>query len=152
MAFLALLIGVVLVVSAIRDTHSQLLSAILTDVPAFAVWGAAIFGIALIGFIPGLRPVSRGLLALIVVVLILHNYQALIGAFTGLAQGKTATGGTGAGTGAGGGAGGSGGGLSTGDILSGINSFLNLDFSDLNASDNHGGGSSGDLGGEQVSI
>lgn len=85
MAFLALLIGVVLLVSALRDTHGELFGALETDVPGFAVWGAAIFGVAAIGFIPGLKPVSRGLLALILTVIFVTNYKAILAGFTGLA-------------------------------------------------------------------
>lgn len=81
MAFLALLIAVVLIVSAIRNTHGELLSALGQDVPGFAVWGAAIFGLAMIGFVPGLKPVSRGLLTLVVVVIVLTNYRQIIGGF-----------------------------------------------------------------------
>lgn len=104
MAFLALLIAVVLIVSAIRNTHSQLLGALLQDVPGFAVWGAAIFGVAVIGFIPGLKPVSRGLLALVLVVIILTNYQNILAGFTGLwtTDPKQATGGGGSSSGGGG--------------------------------------------------
>lgn len=85
MAFLALLIGVVLLVSALRDTHGELFGALETDVPGFAVWGAAVFGVAAIGFIPGLKPVSRGLLALVVTVIFVTNYKAILAGFTGLA-------------------------------------------------------------------
>jgi hypothetical protein len=84
MAFLALLIGAVLIVAAIRNTHGQLLSALGQDVPGFAVWGAAIFGLAVIGFVPGLKPVSRGLLALVIVVIVLTNYRQILGGFQGV--------------------------------------------------------------------
>jgi hypothetical protein len=90
MALLALIIGAVLIVSAIRNTHGELMAAVRQDVPAFAIWGAAIFGVALIGFIPGLKPVSRGLLALLVVVIVLANYRNIIGAFQGVAYGAPA--------------------------------------------------------------
>jgi hypothetical protein len=86
-AFLALLIGSVFIVAAIRDTHGQLFAALREDVPAFAIWGAAILGVAAIGYIPGLKPVSRGLLALVVVVLILNNYRQVLGGFQGAAFG-----------------------------------------------------------------
>lgn len=89
MALIALIIGAVLIVAAIRGTHGELMTAIRQDVPAFAIWAAAIFGVAVIGFIPGLKPVSRGLLALLVVVIILGNYQKLLGAFTGVAYGSS---------------------------------------------------------------
>lgn len=83
MAFLALLIGVVLIVAALRNTHGQLLAALGQDVPGFAVWGAAIFGLAVIGFIPGLKPVSRALLTLVIVVIVLTNYRQILGGFEG---------------------------------------------------------------------
>lgn len=90
MPFLVLIIASVLLVAAVRNTHGQLLSAIKTDVPAFAIWAAAIFGVGVIGFVPGLKPVSRGLLALLIVVIVLTNYQKLLGAFTGVAFGAQA--------------------------------------------------------------
>lgn len=42
------------------------------------VWGAAVFAVGAIGWIPGLSPVSRGLLALVLVVIVLQNYQNII--------------------------------------------------------------------------
>lgn len=87
MPFLALIIAAVLIVAAIRNTQGELLSAIRQDVPAFAIWGAAIFGVAMIGFIPGLKPVSRGLLALLIVAIVLANYRNVLGAFQGVAYG-----------------------------------------------------------------
>jgi hypothetical protein len=87
MPFLALIIAAVLIVAAIRNTQGQLLTAIRQDVPAFAIWGAAIFGVAMVGFIPGLKPVSRGLLALLIVAIILANYRNVLNAFQGVAYG-----------------------------------------------------------------
>jgi hypothetical protein len=87
MAFLALVIGTVLLVAAIRDTHGNLFSALKEDVPGFAIWGAAIIALAAIGFVPGLKPVSRGLLALVLVVIILVNYKNIIAGFQGAWQG-----------------------------------------------------------------
>lgn len=81
MVLFALLIGVVLIVAAIRNSHSTLFTAIATDVPQFVVWGAAIVAVGAVGFIPGMKPVSRGLLALILVVLILQNYKSMIKGF-----------------------------------------------------------------------
>jgi len=130
MAFLALLVAVVLIVAAIRNTHTQLLGALGQDVPGFVVWGAAIFGVAVIGFIPGLKPVSRGLLALIVVVLILTNYKGILSGFTNAWQGAPAQA-------AGTPAQGSGGGF--GDLNSLGHSF-GFDFSSILGTDNAGGG------------
>lgn len=127
MAFLALLIGAVLIVAALRNTHGELFSALGKDVPGFAIWGAAIFGIAAVGFIPGLKPVSRGLLALLIVVLILTNYQQIIGGFTEAWQAAPgqASGGNGSGS-----SGGSSGGL---DWLTQIGQATGFDFSTIAA-------------------
>ena len=130
MAMIALLIGVVLVVAAIRDTHGELFTALGQDVPGFAVWAAAIFALAVIGFIPGLKPVSRGLLALVIVVIVVTNYQAILGGFQSAWQGA-----------AGQGAAGSGGqvastaGASTFDPMAMFNSFSSVDTSSLTAAD-----------------
>lgn len=78
MPLIALIIGVVLIAAAIRNTQGTLFSALSEDVPAFMVWGAAIFAVGAIGWIPGISPVSRGLLALVIVVLVMNNYQRII--------------------------------------------------------------------------
>jgi len=130
MAFLALLIAVVLIVAAIRNTHGDLLSALGQDVPGFVVWGAAIFGVAVIGFIPGLKPVSRGLLALVVVVIVLTNYKNILAGFSQAWQNAPTQ------------ASGSSASNSGGDFLSGLESLGKMggfDFSSLLGSDNSGG-------------
>jgi hypothetical protein len=78
---IALFVGVVLIVAAIRNSQSDLFTAIGTDVPPFIVWAAAIVAIGAIGFVPGLKPISKGLLALVIVVLILQNYRQVIAGF-----------------------------------------------------------------------
>lgn len=83
MIVLILFIGVILVVAAIRNTQGTLFSALQTDVPGFFIWGAAVLAVAAIGYVPGLKTASRGLLALIVVVLVLNNYQAILAGFSG---------------------------------------------------------------------
>lgn len=85
MAFLVILIGALLIVAAIRNTQGDLFSALGADIPAFGVWAAAILALALIGFVPGLKPISRGLLALVLLVIVLRNYQGIISGFQGLA-------------------------------------------------------------------
>lgn len=106
MAFLAFLIAVVLIVVAIRGTQGTLFSALMQDVPGFAVWAAAIFALALIGFAPGLKPVSRGLLALVILVIVLHNYPAILASFQGVTKDPTGAASSG----------GKGGGLGLGDV------------------------------------
>ena len=87
MPLFALFIGAILVVAAIRDTQGQLFSALSIDAPAYVTWGTAIVLIGSIGFVPGLKPISRGLLVLILVVLVLRNYSNVISGFNNAWQG-----------------------------------------------------------------
>ncbi len=86
MILVVLLIGIILVVVAIRNTQGALFSALAADVPAYIVWAAAIIALGAIGWIPGLKPVSRGLLALVLVVIVLQNYQAILAGFQAVAS------------------------------------------------------------------
>jgi hypothetical protein len=83
MAFIAVLIGAILIVAAIRNSHKALFSALGQDVPGYVVWAAAILAIGVIGWIPGLSPLSRGLLALVILVIVLNNYKGIITGFEG---------------------------------------------------------------------
>jgi hypothetical protein len=83
MILVALLIGTILIVAAVRNSQGALFAALGEDVPAFVVWAAAIFAVGAIGFVPGLKPVSRGLLILIITVLILRNYKQIFTGFEG---------------------------------------------------------------------
>ena len=82
MILVALVIGLVLVVAAIRNSYTTLFSAIGTDAPGFAVWAAAVVFVGALGFIPAFRTPSRALLALVLIVIVINNYQAV---FSGLA-------------------------------------------------------------------
>jgi hypothetical protein len=84
MILIALFIGVIIIVAAFRNSQGALFSALYQDVPGFMVWAAAIFAIGAVGFIPGLKPVSRGLLALVITVIILNNYKNVIKGFEDL--------------------------------------------------------------------
>lgn len=86
MALFALIIGVILIVSAVRNSHAALFSALVQDVPPFVVWGAAILAIGAIGFIPGLKGISRLLLALVLIVIIVNNYQKIVAGFSNAAK------------------------------------------------------------------
>lgn len=86
MILIALVIGIVLVVAALRNTQGALFGALGTDVPGFVVWGAALFAIGALGYVPGLKPVSRGLLALVIIVIVMNNYQAVLAGFTAASQ------------------------------------------------------------------
>lgn len=81
MILFLVLIASVLIVAAIRDTQGDLFAAIRQDVSGFGTWAAALIGLGLIGFIPGLKPVSRALLGLVIVVLFVNNYQGIVSGF-----------------------------------------------------------------------
>jgi hypothetical protein len=91
MPLLALIVGTVLLISALRNTQGQLASALAQDVPQYFVWAAAIAGCGAIGFIPGLKTASRAFVALILVVIILRNYQAVVSGITNAAHGAPAS-------------------------------------------------------------
>jgi hypothetical protein len=91
MLLIALAIGVILIVAAIRNSQDALFAALKIDVPSYVTIAAAILAVGAIGYIPNLKPVSRGLLALIFVVLILRNYQQIIAGFEGVASGQAAS-------------------------------------------------------------
>ena len=82
MALFALIIGLVLIVSAVRNSQDALFSALFADVPKFMVWGFAIVAIGAIGFVPGLKPTSRLLLGLIIIVLFVNNYKQISSGFS----------------------------------------------------------------------
>lgn len=77
MAFVMLLIGALFIVVAYNDTQGTLATALEQDVPPFMAWAIAIAAICAIGFVPGLKTPSRWLLGLVLVVLLLGNYQSL---------------------------------------------------------------------------
>lgn len=81
MALIALFLAILLIVAAVRNSQGALFSALGTDVPKFVIWAAAIIAVGAIGAIPGLKPVSRILLALVVIVIIVNNYGRLTKGF-----------------------------------------------------------------------
>lgn len=93
MALVALIIGAVLIVAAFRNSQGALAAQLGADVPGFVVWAAAIVAVGVVGMIPALRPFSKGLLILVVVVLLLTNYQAILAGFSGAVR-SGQTGGT----------------------------------------------------------
>ena len=86
MVLILLIIGGILIVAAFRNSQGSLFTALYQDIPAFVVWAAAIFAIGAIGFIPGLKPVSRAILALVLTVIVLRNYQQIIAGFQNVWQ------------------------------------------------------------------
>lgn len=87
MALLLILLALVLIVAAIRDTQGDLFTALGQDVPAFLVWTLAILLVGALGYVPALRPLSRGLMALVIVALFVNNYQAITANVGALAKG-----------------------------------------------------------------
>lgn len=85
MIVILLLLGAVLLVAALRNTQAQLATALEQDVPGFLTWALAIAAIGAVGFIPGARPISRGLLALVIVVIFVTRYQAILASIRGAA-------------------------------------------------------------------
>lgn len=81
MTLFLIIIGILLIAAAVRDTQGDLFQALKQDVPSFLVWGSALVAIGAIGFVPGLKTPSRVLLALIIVVLVVNNYQKIIAGF-----------------------------------------------------------------------
>ena len=86
MPFVVLIFGTILVVAAWRNAHGQLGAALGQDVPGFLKWALALSAVAALGWVPKMAPISRALLALVLIVLLIRNYQALFAGFTNLAQ------------------------------------------------------------------
>lgn len=85
MPFVVVLVGVILVIAAFNNAHGNLGQALAQDVPGYFKWGAALAAIGALGFVPGIRTPSRWLLALVLLVIFLHNYAAIIAGFQGFA-------------------------------------------------------------------
>lgn len=72
MAFALLIIGITLIVAAVRNTQQELITLLVGDVTGpnnFLYWILAILLVGSIGYIDKLKPISVGLLALIILVL-----------------------------------------------------------------------------------
>jgi hypothetical protein len=99
MIIVILAVGLILIAAAIRNTQGQLFAALGSDLPAYVIWAAAIVAVGALGFVPGLKGPSRVLLALVIVVIILNNYQAILAGFAAVSAPRAAAGGpTGAAT------------------------------------------------------
>lgn len=81
MPLVLLAIAAILIVAAIRDTQGDLFTLLKEDVPAFGTWAAAFIAIGVLGFIPGFKPISRGLIILVMTVLFVNNYQSIVSGF-----------------------------------------------------------------------
>lgn len=73
MAFALLIIGAMLLVTSVKNTQGTLFGLLqgdLTGTNNFVFWLVAILLIGAIGYIPKLKPISNGLLALVIIVLV----------------------------------------------------------------------------------
>jgi hypothetical protein len=82
MPFVLVIIGAIIIVAAIRNTQGNLASALEQDVPNYLLWALAIVAVGGLGYVPGMRQISRWLLALVLVVLVLRNYKNLLSGFS----------------------------------------------------------------------
>lgn len=97
MPFVVLLVGAILIVTAFNNSFGTLASELESDIPGFFKWGAAIAAIVGLGYVPGLRTPSRWLLGLVLLVILLTNYNQVISGFQSfLTSGGQAAGGAGA--------------------------------------------------------
>jgi len=85
MPFAAIVIGAILLVVALRNTQGDFGDALATDFPGFFKWTMAIGFILGLGFIPGMEKPSRWLLALVALVIVLTQYNAIINGFKSFA-------------------------------------------------------------------
>lgn len=88
MPFILLLVAAIFIVSAFNNTQATLATALEQDVPPYIKWAAALAAVGALGYIPGMRTISRYLLALVLVVIFLRNYQAILAGFTAAAGGS----------------------------------------------------------------
>lgn len=109
MPFALLMIGVVLIISAINNTQSQLVVLLKNDFTGqanFIYWIAALLIIGAIGYVEKLKPVSDGFLVLVILVLLLSRgnpqFNSAGGFFKQLQAALGTTGNTGVSVGIGG--------------------------------------------------
>jgi predicted membrane protein len=81
MPFVAILVGVILIMVAINNTYRDMAKELETDIPGYFVWGIAIAALVGLGFVPGLKTPSRWLLGLIVLTVALTQYKTIIAGF-----------------------------------------------------------------------
>lgn len=76
MPFLLIAVGLVLIVTGVRDTHAQLGAQLTKDFTGqqnFTVWILAIGSVGALGYIENLRTFSHYFLALIIIAMVLSN-------------------------------------------------------------------------------
>lgn len=93
MPFAIVFIGVLLCVTAIKDTYSQLgtqLAKDFTGDKSFLVWASAIGAVAALGYANSLKPFARTFVALILIAMFISNKGVANKFFAAIKQGGTA--------------------------------------------------------------
>jgi hypothetical protein len=78
MLLVAIIIGAILIVAALRNSQGTLFTALTTDIPSYVVWAAALVSVGAIGYIKPIKGVSDALIVLILTVLIVNNYKQIL--------------------------------------------------------------------------
>jgi len=138
MLLVAIIIALIVIVASLRNSQGTLFAALVTDVPGYVVWAAALVAVGAIGYVKPLKNISDALIVLIITVLLVNNYKNIIAGVQGVAQtnagvtpsASAADAGNGAGasagTAAGTAAGAAGGGANVGSLVgSNIGSLIN---------------------------
>lgn len=76
MPFALVLIGLAMIITSAKNTHMELAKQLTTDFTGeknFTIWIAALGGVGAIGYVKTLEPISRLMLALVIIVMIIHN-------------------------------------------------------------------------------
>jgi hypothetical protein len=82
MPFALILIGLILVITAIRGTSKQFFDSLKEDFTGpnnFVLWIMAIFGLGMLGYVKPLKPLSDSFLALVLIVMTINNRNGLLG-------------------------------------------------------------------------
>ena len=76
MPFLFIVIGLVMILSAVHGTDTQLVALLVEDFtgsPNFLYWVVVILIVGAVGYVPDLRPISRIFLVLVIVTMIIKS-------------------------------------------------------------------------------
>lgn len=73
MPFLLVITGLIMIISALQNTHAQLGSQLRKDFVPFGSWVLALGAVGALGYVPELRRFSHYFMALIIVAMLLSN-------------------------------------------------------------------------------
>jgi hypothetical protein len=92
MPFIAIFIGLCLVITGAQNTQGQFFQLLETDSVGFGKWALAIFGIGALGYIKPIRPVTDAFLVLVVMGLFFSNKGFFANLFNSVDNSTSATG------------------------------------------------------------